>query len=40
MELTIGGWIFLIVAMGIIAGLCIFSMYKVLFGKRSDQTEQ
>ena len=40
MELTTGGWIFMIVAMGIIAGLCLFSMYKVLFGKRSDQSGQ
>jgi len=40
MELTTGGWIFLIVAMGIIAVLCIFSMYKVLFGKKNEPSDQ
>jgi uncharacterized membrane-anchored protein len=40
MELTIGGWIFLVVVWGVVGGLCTYCMYKIFFGKRPTSADQ
>ena len=40
MELTIGGWIFLVIVWIVVGGLCTYCMYKVIFEKRSTSAKQ